>query len=268
VAGHRMMDTDECVRQLMKHQTVLRALVENGDLDAAVPACPDWDLRGLAHHLGEVHRWVAVAIAEGHPNAPTPVGPRPRGALLRWLDEGFVQMFDLLYDTDPDEPCWTFGPKPRTTRFWYRRQAHEHAIHAWDARASQASRRKGGARPAPDLDAGFDTDFDRDFDTALAVDGIDEVVGLMFPRQVRLGRIPALRRSLAILPTDGVADESWVLAGDGLPGPRPAPEATVTGPAAALYLLLWGRVTMDESRLSVDGDREIADSVLSAGIVP
>jgi uncharacterized protein (TIGR03083 family) len=253
VAGHRMMDTDECVRQLMKHQTVLRALVENGDLDAAVPACPDWDLRGLAHHLGEVHRWVAVAIAEGHPNAPTPVGPHPRKALLRWLDEGFVQMFDLLCDTDPDEPCWTFGPKPRTTRFWYRRQAHEHAIHAWDARASQSN---AGARP------------EQDDDTALAVDGIDEVVGLMFPRQVRLGRIPALRRSLAILPTDGVADGSWVLAGDGLPGPRPAPEATVTGPAEALYLLLWGRVTLDEPRLSVDGNREIAESVLSAGIVP
>jgi len=251
-----MMDTDECVRQLMKHQTVLRALVENGDLDATVPACPEWDLRGLAHHLGEVHRWVAVAIAEGHPNAPTPVGPRPREALLRWLDEGFVQMFDLLCDADPDEPCWTFGPKPRSVRFWYRRQAHEHAIHAWDARASQVPRSTAGARLEPG------------FDTALAMDGIDEVVGMMFPRQVRLGRIPALHRSLAILPTEGVADESWVLAGDGLPGPRPAPEATVTGPAEALYLLLWGRVSLDDPRLSVDGDREIAASVLSAGIVP
>ena len=245
------MDPDECVRQLMKHQVVFRATVEGGDLDALVPACPDWDLRGLAHHLGEVHRWVVVAVGEGHPNAPASVGPTGRAALLRWLDEGFGEMFDLLGDLGPDQPCWTFGPKPRTTGFWFRRQAHEHAIHAWDARSS-----------LPDLDpaAGFDA--------ALAVDGIDEVVGMMFPRQVRLGRTRTLRRSLAILRTDGAPDESWVLAGDGLPGPRPAPEATVAGPAHALYLLLWGRATLDDPQLSVEGDRSVAESVLGAGIVP
>lgn len=260
-----MMDSDECVRQLMKHQTVVRAVVEEGDLDARIPACPDWDLRGLAHHLGEVHRWVVVAIAEGHPNAPATVGPTRRTALLRWLDEGFGEMLDLLCDTGPDEPCWTFGPKPRTTQFWFRRQAHEHAIHAWDARSSQAG---AGAGIDPGFRPRFDPDFDPSLDAALAVDGIDEVVGLMFPRQVRLGRIPALRRSLAVLPTDGAPDESWVLAGDGLPGPRPAPEVTVAGPAEALYLLLWGRLTLDDPRLTVDGDPRIAESVLGAGIVP
>ena len=36
--------------------------------------------------------------------------------------------------------------------------------------------------------------------TALAVDGVDEVVTMFFPRQVRLGRIPPLTPSLAVRP--------------------------------------------------------------------
>jgi len=255
---HQVMAYEECVRRLIGQQAVLRAVLESGDLSAAVPACPGWNLTDLAGHIGQLHRWVSVAITQGHPNAPTSRVPAGRAALLDWWDGGAGALVDLLGGTDPDEPCWTFGPHPRTARFWPRRQLHEHAVHAVDALESQGS-------PVPDS-----------IDPALAADGIDEVAAMFFPRQVRLGRIPALTRSLAVRPTDVAGAGRWVLAGDGLDasgaasegaGPVPA-EATVSGPASALYLLLWRRTGLDDPRLSIAGDESAARSVLGAAIVP
>jgi uncharacterized protein (TIGR03083 family) len=80
--------------------------------------------------------------------------------------------------TDPDAPCGSLGPKLGTARFWFRRRAHEHAVHAYDAQVTVGA-------------AGT-------IDAALALDGIDEVVTVFLPRQVRLGRIPVLDRSLAV----------------------------------------------------------------------
>jgi uncharacterized protein (TIGR03083 family) len=222
----------------------VRAVLADADLDARVPACPGWSLRDLARHLGNVHRWVRGAIVEGHPNTPEADGPPDRAGLLAWYDEGATALVDLLARTDPDTPCWGFGPAPRTARFWFRRQAHEHAVHAHDAQQAV------GAAHTIDPD--------------LAVDGIDEVVTMFFPRQVRSRRIEALDRSLAVRAESGAR---WVVAGDGTQRLTLA-DAEVTGPAEALYLLLWRRVRLDDPRLTVDGDRSAAEAVLGTAIVP
>jgi uncharacterized protein (TIGR03083 family) len=252
---HQVMAYQECVRRLIGQQAVLRSVLDSGDLTAPVPACPGWNLTDLAGHIGQLHRWVSVAITQGHPNAPTSPVPAGRAALLDWWDSGAGALVDLLGGTDPDEPCWTFGPHPRTARFWPRRQLHEHAVHAVDARLSQGSLESQDS-----------------IDPALAADGIDEVVAMFFPRQVRLGRIPALTRSLAVRPTDAPGAPEWVLAGDGVPDPRPSArpgaEATVSGPASALYLLLWRRIGLDDPRLTITGDGAAARSVIGTAIVP
>ena len=52
-------------------------------------------------------------------------------------------------------------------------------------------------------------------------------------------------------------------------GADPVPaEATVSGPASALYLLLWRRTGLDDPRLTITGDESAARSVLGAAIVP
>ncbi len=51
---------------------------------------------------------------------------------------------------------------------------------------------------------------DLGYPAELAVDGVDEVVTMFFPRQVRLGRIPPLTRSLAVAVDDG---PTWLLRG-------------------------------------------------------
>ena len=226
-------------------------LVASGDLEARVPPCPDWTFVDLVGHLGWIHQWATHAVVVGNPDAePTPA-PTGRTALVQWYQDAAGALVSALRTTDPQAPAWAFGPKPRTASFWFRRQAHEATVHLWDAAASQR--------------------ISKPIDEIMALDGIDELTGMFFPRQVRLGRTPPLERSLALQTGDTAGAERWVLAGDGvgLSSASDAPaEASVTGPAEALLLLAWGRTGLDDPRLVVSGDETAAQAVLSSAIVP
>jgi len=225
---------------------VLR-LINRADLGRPVPSCPGWSIADLVAHLGETHRWAEHAVRAGNPDAPEVFPPvTDRAALADWYRDSAATLLHTLRTAGPDAECWSFGPQPRTTRFWYRRQPHEAAVHRWDL----------GAALGQDLG----------YPEPLAVDGVDEVATMFFPRQVRLQRIPPLSASLVIR-ADG-HHAGWTLAGDGVrPLVGPA-DAAVSGPAAVLVLLLWGRLPLDDPRIRLVGDRDAAIAVLSAGIVP
>jgi uncharacterized protein (TIGR03083 family) len=226
-----------CLPHLEQAAADVEAVLRTGDLDAPVPGCAPWRLADLAHHLGGIHRWARAAVVEGRADEKPGDGPVERDALVAWFREGADALITTLHATDPGTPCWTFGPRPRTAGFWFRRQAHETAMHAVDAAASQR-------RTVP-------------YGTELALDGIDEVVGMFLPRQIRLGRIPPLSAAAALEPDEG---GRWVL-GDGA-------AATVSGSAEALLLLLWHRIPLDDPRLTVTGDRRAAEAVLAAALTP
>lgn len=217
-------------------------IVASTDPDAPVPACPGWRLADLGRHLGSVHRWALEAVRTGHAGAE-PDGPPDREALVAWLGEGAGLLVATLRGTDPDSPTWTFGPPPHLVSFWGRRQAHETAIHLVDAQQS----------------AGLPVRMD----ARLAADGVLEVTTMFFPRQVRLGRIPALPDGLRIVLTD--APVTTLLAGDGTDPAAPA-TATLTGPATDVLLALWGRAGLEG--LDVQGDPTVAAAVLASGITP
>lgn len=217
-------------------------VVRTTDPTCPVPACPGWGLADLGRHLGSVHRWAREAIRTGRAGAE-PLGPADRAELVAWLTEGADALVATLRNTDPGAPTWTFGSPPHQVGFWGRRQAHETAVHLVDAQQS----------------AGLPVRMDG----RLAADGVIEVATMFFPRQVRLGRIGPLRYGLRIVLTD--APETAVLAGDGTDRDAPT-AATITGTAADVLLVLWGRVAL--ATLDVDGDPEVARSVLAAGITP
>ena len=237
-------------------RTVLAVRAAIRDLDAPVPSCPGWTRRDLVLHLGAAHHWSRGAILDGHPRTPAPAPPEDGSitSLDQWYAGHAAELLATLRDIPPDTPCWAFGPKPATAGFWRRRQLHETVVHAVD------------------LEPGLT------IDPEVARDGIDEVVSMFFPRQVRLERIPPLRRSLAIAPdstddgaTLGSGTPAWVLAGSGYPEHVAAVgeiDATVHGPVDALYVLLWGRIGLDDPRVTVTGDAAAAAEVLDAGIVP
>lgn len=221
------------------------------DLDAEVPFCPNWTVRDLAAHVTHVHLWARGAIVGGHPDTPPPPAPADADAAAAEYRAAADALIETLRNTDPSTECWTFGPKPRRAAFWFRRQPHEIAVHLVDALASQG------------LEAVLDQ--------RLALDGIDEVVSMFFPRQVRLKRTPPLERSLAL-----VAERTpyrWVLAGDGTGTGADGSavrdgEATATGPASSILLLLWRRIGLDDPSIRVTGDVAAAHAVLEAAITP
>lgn len=199
-------------------------LLREHDLATRIATCPDFDLAGLASHLGGIHLWGTACLAASEPPPRPPSGPGERDPLVTWYVGAARRLLDALRATNPATPCVTFG-EPHTAAFWVRRQAHETAMHLWDAQSAVAV-------PEP-------------LDPTLAADGVAEVLTVFVPRQVALGRTAPVTRPIALEATD--TGDTWTVgAGD--------PVATVRGPAASLLLLLWKRTSLNNPALQVDGD--------------
>jgi uncharacterized protein (TIGR03083 family) len=220
-------------------------------VDAPVPTCPGWRIRDVLAHLGFVHRWATAYVAEQRTDMTSEPGEEEIArlapaddSLVGWFREGHASLVSVLAAADPDVECWTFLAAPSPLAFWARRQAHETAIHRVDAQLAAAA-----TLPAADLDP---------FPAGLAADGVDELLtGFAARRPRSLADSPA---TLVIRAQDGASSASWtVVMGSehagvsrGVPpaAPRGAGEAApgsayceVSGPAPALYLLLWNRGT-------------------------
>jgi uncharacterized protein (TIGR03083 family) len=228
--GHtHSMETAEFIQTLNREGLLLASAAERAGPDAKVPTCPDWQVRDLLKHTGTVHRWARAFVAEGHPDG---------GELLAWFREGHRLLVDTLGSADPGLQCFQFLPAPSPLAFWARRQAHETAVHRFDAEAA-----RGGT---PEV-------LGRDF----AADGIDELLRGFHARAksgVRTDEPRVLR--VRASDTDGAV---WTVR---LTQEPPAAEygdagdadCEVSGPAARLYLALWNRLPFPR----VTGDVSVA----------
>jgi hypothetical protein len=270
--GAGLLSFEQALDHLVQRQDAFAAAIAVADPETSVPTCPGWTVRRLAWHLDTVHRWARDAVDLGRPSERDEVGAQPRDEYLSWYRSGAAGLVGVLRQAGPDAECWHFGPKPRTARFWARRQAQETAIHALDAQlalaAEPAGAGSGGAEPSgvePVTVAGGV----EPIPAALAVDGIDEVVTMFFPRQVHLGRTEPLTRSLAIEPDDG-AGVRWMLAGDGAtPSDQLGDaDATLRGPADLLLRVLWQRVPLGAPGVTIDGEPAAAAEVLGRALTP
>ena len=206
-----------------------------------VPACPGWTLEQLFGHLGSIERWAAAVVRGGiFVSEPAP----PADGAAAWFLEGAVPFLKTMTALDPEEPCWNFGPPPRKAGFWLRRQAHEHAIHVIDA--CQAL---GVEVPA----------LGEDF----LLDGVDEVLAMFTPRQLRLERMPHPDKAVSfhVRGTTGSGTVgSWTV------GEGPA-VASITAPLPAMYLGLWGRSSLADTA-RIEGDAAAALRVLRGPLTP
>ena len=206
-------------------------------LDAAVPTCPDWRVRDLVTHLGGVYRWAAGNVTDGSVSEEQmAAGFEAPGdkELIDWLRARHAGIVEALATADPGVECFTFLPAPTPLAFWARRQAHETVIHRVDAESA-------AGREITEIPPEF------------AADGVNELVGAFMAR--RGGKLRSERpMSLAIEATD--AEAAWTVGigpeGREVTAGRGAADATVTGRAHDLYLLLWNRIGAD--RVTVEGD--------------
>jgi len=200
------------VALLRAHTERFGDLVRDAELDAPVRSCPGWSLRDLVVHLGGVHRWAAHAVVAGSPDLrPEPPDDDSRAGLTAWYRRHASLLVDVLTSTAPDAPAWTLDDRDPTATFWRRRQVHETAMHVWDAEDA--------------------LDQVRPMDPSLAWDGVLEVRDVMYPRQVRLGRVLPLTHTIHLAGTDVSGDAAL---GDGEP-------IVVRAEAEVLLRLLWHR---------------------------
>jgi uncharacterized protein (TIGR03083 family) len=228
------------------HLEVLRGRVDalldtaGGAMDVSVPTCPEWTLADLLVHLGLVWGWAAETVAT-KTRAERGQAPESRTdqELRGWAKGQAERLVDALRSADPDAGCWTFGT-PRSVRFWYRRQALETALHAWDAERATGTPSR--------------------IDPEVAVDGIDEHLNVLVPRTVRLRPDVWTGQSVHLHCTD--AEGEWVvrLGPGGEVATRRAhakADVALRGTAEALWLWCTNRATPEELAIERYGDQEI-----------
>jgi uncharacterized protein (TIGR03083 family) len=220
----------------------LLAVLERGPLDARVPSCPDWDLAQLAAHVGRVHGWATEAVSTGARPAGPPTSPDDPEAVKAFFAENAGTLLATLSAVEPDKPSWNFSGSDQVAAWWLRRQAHEIAVHRWDAESAV-----GDPSPIP---------------AELAVDGVDEFLSVLAP--LRLGGKDGIDIGGSIHLHANDADGEWTLhTDDGIfrvTKGHSKGDVAVRGPASSLVLLLWNRVGPPDAGLEVFGDRAVLDN--------
>jgi uncharacterized protein (TIGR03083 family) len=228
------------LERLRSYQRCFEASIAQADPGAPVLSCGDWVVSDLIKHLADIYTWAAHRA--GGPRVCLEFG----GDLAAHYAAAAAVIADAFDELDPGEPCWTLldddvpadTPRIGTREFWHRRQALETLVHLWDLRTA----------------AGLGLEVSE----AEWLDCADEVITVMQPRQLRLGRISPPPVRVVLEPNGGPV---FVVSG----AAEGAAEVTVRGSAEQVALLLWGRAQPEE--LDVDGDRAGLTAALM-GIVP
>jgi uncharacterized protein (TIGR03083 family) len=236
------MDASAHLDHIRANASAFTAAVRRGTAPP-VPGCPDWDVGQLAEHLGRVHRWVTRSfdadtstrvefIVEGDPD--------PGDDVAGWYEDRAAEMLARFDELDPERVVATFiGPQPVT--WWMRRQAHETAVHRWDAQCAHGT-------PEP-------------IDATLASDGVDEYLMTFLPRWK--GKLDHVGGTIHLHCTD--VDGEWLVRfDDGTPTVERAHakgDVAARGPASDLVLMMWGRVPAEA--LDVIGDSTVLERWLT-----
>ncbi|KRC50186.1 MULTISPECIES: maleylpyruvate isomerase N-terminal domain-containing protein [unclassified Nocardioides] len=227
------------------------------DPAARVPSCPDWDATDLLWHLAEVqHFWHHVITHRPAPpeDYADPVRPATHDEVLAFFRATHDAFVEALAAADPAEAAWSWSTAEDSQRvgFTYRRQAHEALIHRLDA----------------ELAAGVPTALD----AALAADGVDEALDVMYGGLPDWGRFEPEPLYVEYRATDtgasvwtqlgtfgGTAPDGTVRSGEPdqhvVPAPGRAADVVVTGTADQLDGWLWHRY--DDSGITVEGAPEV-----------
>jgi uncharacterized protein (TIGR03083 family) len=231
---------------------LLADAAERAGLQAGVPGCPRWQVRDLVRHQAYVHDWAArhvrdrpAELIDDGVTEPGILGAGPADAdLIAAYRDGHAALVAALRAAGPDLDCATFMPAPSPLAFWARRQAHETAVHRYDAQSAAP-----GGPPAP-ADA---------FDPAFAADGVDELIMCFAPRPRYRPRDGGVERTLTVRALDSAGRWHVRLTDGGTDVSRDdaAADCTLEGTAAGLYAFLWNRSDAARAGLAVTGRRQV-----------
>jgi uncharacterized protein (TIGR03083 family) len=221
------------------------AVVTSTDLELPVPSCPGWDLRALAVHMGEIHRWARLAAVTAAVPDESLIDVPAAGASAEdigaWLRTGLDALVDDLGRIPGDGPTWHPFTVPQVAAVWPRRQAHELTIHRWDAEHA--------------------TDMPTTIDPDQAVDHVAEYLEVIVPRvmtrDARVAPVGVLR--IELLGAGGGPSTLLRVRSDGLTLEHlpehddVADDGIIVGRPSDVLLALWGRAPLPGSA-TVSGD--------------
>jgi uncharacterized protein (TIGR03083 family) len=219
---------------ITERSDVLRAAAAAADPGAAVPGCPEWTVRDLVVHVGQVQRSWAAKVGAGTEGAPA-VDDVPEGDLLEWSEQSTETLTAALRDAGPDAQCWTWWQEsdaPSTSGAVARHQVQEAALHAYDAQSAC-----GTSEEVP---------------SAIAIDCVDEFL------VVSLGAMGAWPHPAARVDVVAAEGPRWAVHLDTVAKVSKetgTADATVSGPASDLILAIYSRIPLEA--LTVDGDRDV-----------
>jgi uncharacterized protein (TIGR03083 family) len=239
-----MIASDSWLAALRSDSAALAAAARAAGPDAAVPTCPGWTVADLLGHITNVHSWVSEIVeseAKERPPRPDAV-PAPAGEdLTAPFEANADRVLRILSAAGPGVEVWNWeAGAPAPVAFWQRRMAHETAIHRVDAESAA-----GKASPVDPPE--------------LAVDGIDEYLGMLVPRILESDRQSGFEATFHFHATD-VAGEWQVSLGPGRMEVRREhgkAAVAVRGPASDLELFLYNRRPADG--LEVFGEAGLLD---------
>lgn len=206
-------------------------------LDRPVPACPGWDVAEVVRHTAGVYANKVATLRLGRRPAPDEWRAEPPAGsdLLVWFRATLRALLDELIEHDPADHAWSWWPADQSVGFWYRRMALETVVHRVDVEMA--------VNQVTPVEA------------ALAADGVDEVLSAFLAARDP-GDTPARTGGVAV----ATGDRRWMVHLDSgvvrvdAHSAADAP-AQLTGPAAPLFLYLWGRGSL--VGLDVEGDAEL-----------
>lgn len=199
-------------------------------LDEKVSACPEWRIRDVVYHLGNVAFFIRACLQHG---ADEPVFtdaeiPSDDHVITWAVDEWSLALKDLT-SAAPKAPAWNWSTQPRVVSFWPRCLTHEAFIHAWDV-----------------ADAVGDT---LRIPADVAADGVDEILAVHLPAGVRAGRRFPVAGHGEVHSTD--TGDRWLVETSNntvrttmVTSGEPV-ETRIDATAVQLYLDLWGRVPLE-----------------------
>ena len=208
-----------------------------------MPSTPEWVVRDLAHHIGEVQWYWGENVRAQNPDerSGASLTAFPEDAdLLAWMGWCTYSLLGALREVGPDAPCWAWWPEPHTAGAVGRHQAQEASVHRWDAEGVV-----GASQPLHE---------------GLAEDGVPEFIEIMVGAD-----LASLPGEVTLTATDTGA--SWRVAGTAAGGSGAGGSGRSRGRVSELKASASDLVLMLYRRLPVPDDAVVGDPILVAALL-